>query len=100
MSRHFAERNVMEYPASEAASLRLDVRKLDHLGPLFDFRSVELSIVGRRERKHGAAQVRKPRLRLGIDEAGIDLPVELINDVGGRSLGGCDASYRTGLVAR
>src|SRR5262249_3416296 len=44
--------------------------------------------------------VRKPRLHLGIDEAGIDLPVELINDVGGRSLGGCDASYRTRLVAR
>src|SRR5262249_50926292 len=50
---------------------RLDVRKLHHLGPLFDFLSVELSVVGRRKCKHGATQVGKARLDLGIDEGGV-----------------------------
>src|SRR5262245_35075322 len=55
----------MEYLAR---SLGLDVRELDHLCPLFDFRSVELSVVDRRECEHGATQVGKARLDLGIDE--------------------------------
>src|SRR5262249_25490465 len=68
-----------------------------YLGPLFDFRSVELSVVGRRERKHGATQGGKA-LDLGIDESGVYFPIEPIHDLGGRFLGG--ASYRIGLLAR
>src|SRR5262249_24948811 len=79
---------------------RLDVRELDHLGPLFEFSSVELSVVGRRKCKHGATQVDKARLDLGINEGGVDLPIEPIHDLGGRSVGDSDATYRTGLVAR
>src|SRR4029077_20595598 len=99
-AERFSATDVTEYSAASRESLRLDVRKLDHLGPLFDFRSVELPVVGRRKCKHGATQVGKAHLNLGIDEGGVDFPIEPIHDVGGRSLGGCDASYRTGLVAR
>ena len=41
--------------------------------------------------KHRAAQVGKPRLHLGIGEAGVDLLVELVDDFGGRVLGRADA---------
>src|SRR5262249_17349103 len=51
----FAERDVMEYPASEAASLRLDAGEFDHLGPLFGFVGDQLAKVGRGAGKHRAA---------------------------------------------
>ena len=47
-----------------------------------------------------AAQVGKPRLHLGIGEAGIDLLVEPVDDFGGRVLGCADAGPAARLVAR
>ena len=38
-------------------------------------------------RKRRAAQVGKPRLQLGIGETGIDLLIELVDDLGRRVLG-------------
>lgn len=62
--------------------LRLDVGSPDHLGPLLSFFGDELRKVGGRAAKHRAVQVGKPRLDLGIGEAGIDLLVELVDNLG------------------
>src|SRR5215510_7299507 len=55
----FAERNVMEYRPVEAASLRLDIGRADHLPPLFGFTHDELAEVSRRTHKHSGPQVGK-----------------------------------------
>jgi len=60
-----------------AVSLRLDAGELDHLSPLLGFFSDQLAEVGRRTRKHRAAEIGKPRLRRGIGESRIDLLIEL-----------------------
>jgi len=70
---------------SRAASLRLDVEGPDDVAPLLGFLGDELAKVGGRTRKHGAVEIGKPRLDLGIGEAGIDLLVELVDDFGGRA---------------
>src|SRR5262249_42391006 len=44
-------------------------------------------------------QVSKPRFRLGVGEYHIDLPVELVDDLGGRALWCAHAVPRTDLVA-
>ena len=49
--------------------------------------AMKLAEVGGRARKHGAAQIGKPRLNLGIGEGGVDLVVELVDDLGRRALG-------------
>ena len=77
--------------AAAVASVCLDVGRPDHLAPLLGFVGDELSEVGGRARKHRAAQIGEPRLHLGIGEAGIDLLVELLDDLGGRVLGRADA---------
>ena len=41
--------------------------------------------------KHRAAEVGKPRLHLGIGEAGVDLLVELVDDLSRRVLGRAEA---------
>src|ERR1700733_9275198 len=61
--------------------LRLDVRELDHLGPFLGFVGNELAEIGRRTGKRHGAQSGKPRLQRGIGETGIDLLVELVDDV-------------------
>src|SRR5215467_8123059 len=82
-----------------AASIRLGPSELDHLGPLLGFGGNELGEVGGRTGKHCSTKVGKPRLQLGIDKARVDLPVELIDDLGGRFLGRANALQRARLVA-
>src|ERR1700730_7293705 len=89
-----------EYPASEAASLRLDVGRSDHFAPLLRIVADELSKVRGRTHKRCATQVSKPRFRLGVGEYLIDLPVELVDDLGGRALWRAHAVPRADLVAR
>src|ERR1700722_7766416 len=72
-------------------SLRLDIRELDHLGPFLGFVGNELAEIGRRAGKHHGAEIGKPLLQRGIGEAGIDLFVQLVDDVGGRALWRADA---------
>ena len=62
-----------------AVSLRLDAGEFDHLGPLLGFVGNQLFKIGRREREHGATEIGKPRLDLGISEASVDLVVELLD---------------------
>ena len=77
---------------SGSASLRLDARELDHLAPFLGFVGDELAEVGGR-----AAQARVPprsasrAFILGSARAGVDLLVELVDDLGGRVLGRADA---------
>src|ERR1700683_4281354 len=63
-------------------SLRLDVRRLDHFGPFLGFIGNELAEIGRRAGKWHGAQSGKARRQRGMGEAGIDLLVELVDDVG------------------
>src|SRR5262249_49502168 len=74
-----------------AGSFRLDARELDHIAPLFGLFGNELSKVGRRARKHRAAQVGKPSLHLGISQSQVDLLIELVNNFGWRVPGRADA---------
>ena len=79
----------MEYRPSFLEVIGLDVcrPRTSNLAPLPGFVGDELAEVGRRERKPYVAKVGKPRLDLGIGEAGIDLLVELVDDFSGVSLG-------------
>src|SRR5260370_12356930 len=72
---------------------------MDHLAPLVGIFGKELSKFGRRKRKGGAAQLAKPRLKLGIGEACIDLLVELVHDLGGRGPGRGDAEPNPRLLS-
>src|SRR5262249_441571 len=90
---------VTEYWPRLRRSLRLDARELHHLAPLLGLICDELSKVGGRERKHIATDVGKLRLQLGIGERGVDLPVELVDDLGRRIFGRAEAIHRACLVA-
>src|SRR5262249_962011 len=79
-------------------SLRLDVRRTDHLGPLLGFLCDQPSKVGGREREHVATHVGKPRLEPGIGKASVDLPVELVDDFDRRGLRCADAIPTARLV--
>src|SRR5262249_38024520 len=86
--------------AADAELLRLDVGCPDHLAPLFGFLGDEPAKVCGRDDKRRYSQVGKPRLDLGIGEAGIDLLVEFLDDLGGCVLGNADAIPVARLIAR
>src|SRR6516165_4465213 len=60
-AERFSASGVTEYLVGMLGSLRLDASGLDYLGPLLSFFGNELTKIGRRTRKHRAAQVSKPR---------------------------------------
>jgi hypothetical protein len=72
-------------------SVRLDVREFDHLGPLLSLLGDQLIEIRRRARKRGRAQLCGAGLNLRIGEGGIDLAVELVDDLGRCVLGRTDA---------
>src|SRR5262249_11148169 len=90
---------VTEYLAGARGSLCLDVEGPDHVAPLLCFAGDELAKVGWRVCEHVATQIRKPRLHLGIGQGRVDLRVELVDDLGGRSLRCADAEPDTRVVA-
>jgi hypothetical protein len=57
------------------------------LAPLLGFRGDIPSEVGRRTGKHRGAKVGKSRLQLCIGKAGIDLPVEPVDNLDERCFG-------------
>jgi hypothetical protein len=69
---------------TEAASLRPDARKSDHLRPFLDFVRNELAEVGRRADKLQGSHVGEPRLDLGIGQSCVELPIELVDNLDGR----------------
>jgi hypothetical protein len=83
--RNVSERNLWNVDQGPI-SLRAR-RELHHLGPLLGFICDEFTEVGGRARKRREAQFRKPRRYLGVGERGIDLLVELVDDLDGVFLG-------------
>src|SRR5262245_43750782 len=68
-------------------SVRLDAGELDHLAPLLRFVGNELSKVGVRTCEHRTSQVGEALLHVGIGESGIDLLVELLDNLRGCGFG-------------
>jgi hypothetical protein len=64
--------------------LRLDVGTPDHLGPCVSVFDDKLSERGGRIDEGAAAQLGKPRFQLRIGQSGIDLHVELVDDLSRR----------------
>jgi hypothetical protein len=64
------------------------------------FHVVLQRFVGGRAKKRRATQFGKPRLDLGISEDGVDLLVELVNDLSLRVLGRADALPAARFLAR
>src|SRR5215212_10714580 len=62
-------------------SFRLDVGRADHLAPFLSFVGDQLAKVGWRAGDHPAAEVGKPHLQLRISQPGVDLIVELGDDL-------------------
>jgi hypothetical protein len=81
----------MEYRRRDAASFRLDVCRTDHLGPLLGLLGNVFAKVGGRANKGRASQVGEPCLDPGIGETGIDLLVEIRDDLCKRILGCAEA---------
>ena len=89
-----------ERPAADGGSLRLDARELDYLGPFLGFVGDELAEVGGRTANTVAPRSANRAFNLGIGEDGIDLPVELVDDLGWRVRGHADAVPSARLIAR
>src|SRR5262247_1342048 len=81
-------------------SFRLDVGPPDHLCPLCRVVRDELLEVGGRAAKHCASLLDKPSLDNGISDSGVNLPVELLNDLGGRAPRRANSIPCTRLIAR
>src|SRR5262245_47944814 len=69
-------------------SFRLDAGELDHLAPLLGLIGNELSELDRAHRHGHMAYLSHPRLDLGFDEAGVDLTIERLDDLGRRTTRG------------
>src|SRR5262249_34461358 len=67
-------------------SVWLRSRELDHPAPLLGFVGDELPEFGRRACKYRRTEVSESCFHLGIGESAIDLPVEVVHDLGGRVL--------------
>src|SRR5215831_4943763 len=71
--------------AIRGVALRLFQRHaafLDHLGPFVGFRGDELSEVGRTASDQHAAELGEASLDLRVGQPGVDLLVELVDDLG------------------
>ena len=79
-------------------SLRFDARGLDYLGPLLGLVGDQFAEICGRTWKRRATHVGKACLQLGIDEARVDLFVQLVDNLGGRALRRADATPRACLV--
>src|SRR5262245_44604452 len=84
---------------SVVASLGLDGRELDYLGPLLSFIDNELAEVGGREGILSATFVGRPRHYFEIGESSLDFSIQPIHEFGGRILGRAYAEPGTCLVA-
>src|SRR5262245_33545286 len=83
-----------------ARSLRLDAGELDYLAPLLGFLRDQLAEVGGRARQRRTPHVGKARLERGVAKRGVDLLVELVDDVGWRGARRADAGPEAKLIAR
>src|SRR5262245_43043726 len=91
---------VTEYWSGFTASVRLDVGRPDHLGPLLGFVGNERFEIGRRASEDNPAQIHELCLHFGIGEASIDLLVELVDDPGRCPCRCSEAEIAARLIAR
>src|SRR5262245_63932591 len=80
--------------------LRLGAGELDYLGPLVGFFRDASCVLAGRQRKHLAAKVGNAWLDRGVSEDGVNLPVERVDDFGGRVLRRADTGPRARLETR
>src|SRR5689334_8030986 len=83
-----------------AQSLRLDAGELHDLAPLLSFGGDELRKIRGRSHQRGSIEIGKPRLHRGLREAGVDLAIEPLDDLGGRLSRRADAEPGARLVGR
>ena len=74
-------------PPEFTESIRPSAGKLDDLAPLLGFFGDELPELSWRATSTARAKLDDPCLYLGVSEAGVDLPVEFVNDSAGVFLG-------------
>src|SRR5262249_27670337 len=79
-------------------SLHLDVARADEFAPLVGFLGDHLGEIRGRHRRRLDAQLGKPRLQLGIGEAGVDLVVQSHDDLGRRVARRADAVAAGSLI--
>src|ERR1043166_9725606 len=79
--------------------LDLDPGELDHPGPLLDRIGDDRAELRGRAAEHRPAELDNARSDPGVREAGIELPVEQLDDVGRRVLRRTDAGKAARLVA-
>src|SRR5205807_1333744 len=72
-------------------SIRLDVSGPDHFGPLLGFIHDQLAEIGGRAGQRSASHVDKSRFDPWVREPGVDLPVELVDDLDRRISGRAEA---------
>src|SRR6516162_201121 len=98
--RDFAYRALRNIWPGSRGSLRLDTRRLDHLGPLLGLVDDELAERAGTHRHRLAAELCQPHLNPGIGETGIDLLVEILDDLHWSAFRRAHAEPRARLVAR
>src|SRR5262249_34065706 len=79
--------------------LRLETRQLDHLGPLRKVGCDQRPELARRQDDRRGAELGELRLDARVCQPGIDLAVELLDDVGWRAAGNTDAGPRPHLIS-
>src|ERR1700722_11762499 len=92
--------SLLQMPAANGGSFGFDVGELVYFRPLLGFVGDEFAEVGGRAGKHAAAEIVEALAHLGIVKRGIDLFVELGDDVRRRSGGRGDTIPTARLVTR
>src|SRR5262245_10514800 len=77
-----------------------DACELHDLAPLLGFGRDQFREVGRRAPKRSDAHIGEPPLELGIGESGIDLRVEIVDDLGRRIPRRAQTPYGARFVSR
>ena len=85
---------------SLAALFRFQIGRFDHSSPFLGLLGEVLSKFGGRSNKGKGAQLRKSGLQLCVGEASIDLPVQLIDNLGARVSWSANAVPGARLVTR
>src|ERR1019366_2084754 len=93
-------RTLWNIGAETSGLLRLDVGLSDHLAPFLGLVRDELSELGHAHRRWQPSQLYNARLDLGVDEGGINLSIEHLDDLRRRTARGGETSPRTRLIAR
>src|SRR5262245_30642530 len=99
-ARAFAYRALRNIGSGSAASVWLDVRGPDHLGPFVGLIGDEPAEVGRRARDHHAAPILNPLSDFGIGKGRVYFLIEFLDDPRWCGLRRADAVPAGYLVAR